>query len=549
MAKLGKTWAAIDYEGNVGFFADEQGRLVIVSTTEQKDGFYFRKDLSTNFFLVYAPLYESLITDSQGVYANTYGTSVDTFVGYGPYKLVSYTEGAEIILERNPYWYGYTAADYIEGSYMTDRIVYNVVQDDATRREMFLKGELESYTLREEDMADYLGSDYTYFTDSESTWYLVLNPDLANLTEVQAAVEPKTPGNTVIKTVLTITEFRQALSYAIDREQFNLTLSPTSGVAKALLSAFIVADPESGMTYRAMDEAKDAILNFWGLADQWGAGKEYATRDEAIDSITGYDPAGAKALFTTAYEKAVADGLISAELAASGKWEVQIIVGKPAEAGYYNKGYEFLKKAWESAVVGTPFEGKLQIIQSEMLGNGWGDKLRGGSVDVLFGVGFGGDEFDPYSMIDCFVRDDLAYDAFTDKKSVMVDIKLDGKVLRASLYTWIKGTLGEELVANVVDAEGNTTSETVKILAGPNDDQATRVQILAAAETAIMNMANCFPLQTDASASMRAMRLNYKTEDYVTGMGFGSIKYYTYSMDDAEFAAYVTSQGGVLNYK
>ena len=35
----------------------------------------------------------------------------------------------------------------------------------------------------------------------------------------------------------------------------------------------------------------------------------------------------------------------------------------------------------------------------------------------------------------------------------------------------------------------------------------------------------------------------------VTGMGFGSIKYYTYSMDDAEFAAYVSSQGGVLNYK
>lgn len=550
MAKLGKTWAAIDYEGNVGFFVDAEGRLVIVSTTEQKDGFYFRKDLCTNFFLVYAPLYESLITDSQGVYANTYGTSVDTFVGYGPYKLVSYTEGAEIILERNPHWYGYTAEDYVEGSYMTDRVVYNVVTEDATRREMFLKGELESYSLREEDMADYLGSDYTYFTDSESTWYMVMNPDMSHLTEVQGTVEPKTPGNAVIKTVLTIAEFRQALSYAIDREQFNLTLSPTSGVAKALLSAFIVADPESGMTYRAMDEAKDAILNFWGLADQWGEGKEYATRDEAIDSITGYDPAGAKELFKAAYDKAVEQNLIPADAVASGKWEVQIIIGKPAEAGYYNKGYEFFKLAWENAVKDTPFEGKLQVIQSEMLGNGWGDALRNGNVDVLFGVGFGGDEFDPYTMIDCFVRDDLAYDAFTDKKSVMVDIEIGGKTLRTDLYTWIKGTLGEKLEPSVVGADGNVTSEKVTVDAGPNaEDKSVRVKILAATETAIMNMANCFPLQTDASASMRCMRLNYKTEDYVTGMGFGSIKYYTYSMDDAEFAAYVAEQGGVLNYK
>ena len=544
-------YPVIDYEGNVGFFVDGEGRLVVVSTTEQRDGFFFRKDLCTNFFLVYAPLYESLITDSQGVYANTYGTSVDTYVGYGPYKLTSYTEGAEIILERNPYWYGYTAEDYIEGTYMTDRVVYNVVTEDATRREMFLKGELESYGLQPEDMADYLGSDYTYFTDTESTWYMVMNPDMSHLTEVQGTVEPKTPGNTVVKTVLTIPEFRQALSYAIDREQFNLTLSPTSGVAKALLSAFIVADPESGLTYRAMDEAKDAILNFWGLADQWGEGKEYATRDEAIDSITGYDPAGAKELFTAAYNKAVEQNLIPADAVASGKWEVQIIIGKPADANYYNKGYEFFKTAWENVAVGTPFEGKLVFIQSETLGTtAFGDYLRNGSVDVLFGVGFGGDEFDPYAMLDCFVRDDLAYDAFTDKKSVIVDIEIGGKTLRTDLYTWIKGTMGETLEAFVVGADGNVTSEKVTIDAGPNaEDQATRVKILAACETAIMNMANCFPLQTDASASMRCMRLNYKTEDYVTGMGFGSIKYYTYSMDDAEFAAYVAEQGGVLNYK
>lgn len=86
----------------------------------------------------------------------------------------------------------------------------------------------------------------------------------------------------------------------------------------------IVADPESGYTYRSMNEAKDAILDFWGLSDQWGEGKEYADRDEAIESITGYDPAGAKTLFDQAYDIAVAQGLISEADIKSGKWRFSL---------------------------------------------------------------------------------------------------------------------------------------------------------------------------------------------------------------------------------
>ena len=65
-----------------------------------------------------------------------------------------------------------------------------------------------------------------------------------------------------------------------------------------------------------------------------------------------------------------------------------------------------------------------------------------------------------------------------------------------------------------------------------------------------MTLSNIFPVQTDASASLRCMRVNYKTEEYVVGMGRGGIQYYTYAMDDAEFLAHAAAQdGGVLNYK
>lgn len=552
MAFLGKIYDELEYEGNVGFFKDaDENAIVIVLKNPMEDNFYLRYELCTSFFLVYAPLYEDCITYENGVYNNTYGTSLETYVGYGPYKLTQYVEGASIVLERNLNWFGYGEDVYKEGTYQTDRVVYTKVTEEATRLSMFLKGELDSYGLQPEDMEDYLSSDYTYFNDTESTWYLAMNPDFDTLVTNQNAATPATEGNAVIKTVLTIDKFRQALSYSLDRSEFNLLLSPTSGIAKGLLSSMIVADPESGLTYRAMDEAKDAILEFWGLADQWGEGKEYADRDAAIASITGYDPQGAKALFTEAYNTAVAEGMIAQELIDSGKWEVQIIIGKPSEANYYNKGYEFLEACWTNAVKDTPFEGHLSFVQSQVLGSTtFGEYLRTGKVDILFGVGYGGSMFDPYSMMDCFTGS-LQYDPFTDKETVTVDIELDGKVLRASLYDWVSECLqGNKIDAYVVGADGEVTEEKVTISAGSSDPANRRVKILAACETKIMTLSNIFPVQTDASASLRCMRINYKTEEYVVGMGRGGIQYYTYDMDDADFLAYAKAQdGGVLNYK
>ncbi len=550
MVFLGTMLPAMEYDGNVGFFATSPTELVIALINPMEDNFYLRYELMSSFFLVHVPTYKKCEKVVDGIYTNTYGTSVDTFVGFGPYKLTQYVEGATIRLERNDKWRGYAESDYISGTYQTDAINYQKVTNEATRLEMFLKGEIDSYGLQPEDMDDYLGSDYTYFNDSESTWFLVMNPDAETLAEMATVATPEKTGNTVIKTPVAITEFRQALSYSLNRTEFNQLLSPTSGVAKALLSSMIVADPESGMSYRSSDEAKDAILSFWGLSDKWGPGKEYETRDEAIDSITGYDPAGAKALFNTAYDKAVEAGYITDDMISSGNWEVQLCIGKPAEASFYNKGFEFLKTCWTNAIKGTKFEGHVTFVLSQTLGStSFGNYLRNGQVDILFGVGYGGSMFDPYSMMDCFTGN-LQYDPFTDKTEVMVDVELDGKVLRASLYDWVSEALqGNTIECGVVGADGKTTGEVVKISAGSSAPAARRITILAAAEEAVLNLSNIFPLQTDASASLRCMRVNYKTEEYILGVGRGGTKYYTYAMDDAEFAAYVTKVGGTLNYK
>jgi ABC-type transport system substrate-binding protein len=452
-------------------------------------------------------------------------------------------------LERNENWHGYAEEEHAD-QYQTTGITYTVVTEDATVLEMFLKGEIDSYGLRADDMADYISSKYTYFNDSESTWFVAMNPDLEALTSVQSTTTPVTTGNTVIKTPLTITEFRQALSYSLDRTAFIVACNPTSGVAKALLSSMMISDPDGGVSYRSTEEAKDAILEFWGLADEVGEGKEYATKDEAIESITGYDPAGAKTLFTTAYNIAVENGYITEEMIASGKWELQIMIGASNwSSKFYSNGYDFLTKNWISAVEGTPWEGHLTFVKSGNLGSSdFANALRESRVDLLFGVGYSGSMFDPYSFMDVFTGS-LQYDSSTDKTKVMVDIEVDGQTLRASLYDWISECLQGNAITAYVVVDGAVTDQTVSISAGLNDENSLRLKIMAKCEVAILNLCNLMPLMTDASASLRCMRITYKTEDYILGVGRGGLQYYTYTMTDESFADFVASQGGTLNYK
>ena len=552
---FGMMYPEMDFS-EVGFFAPSDYELVVVIQNPMEDNYYLRSALATSFFLVDPELYEQCIDESTGVYTNTYGTSIDTYAGFGPYKLTEFVEGSYAAFERNLNWHGYADGEYLEGTYMADGIHYQLVEGEAataTMYEMFLKGELDSFGLSTpEYINEYISSPYTVFTDSESTWLLVMNPDMANFERTQAVAEPViSKDNKVIKTVMTLPDFRKALSYAIDRQDFILNTVPSMKPAAYIISKVCVADPVSMKTYRSYDVAKDAVLNFWGLSDSWGEGKEYADRDEAIDSITGYDPEGAKVLLNNAYDEAVAQGLISAEDLASGKWEVQVLVGIPNENKVYQNGAEYLQTAWTNAAQGTKFEGHFSVKISDPIGSDWSNELKKyGNVDVLFLVGWGGDPMDPYGLFGCTVDPTLQYDAFTDKTNIYYDVELNGQTLRASYFAWIHDCLGGTAInAQVIGADGNPTGETVSVSAGTSDPVETRVAIMAAGEEAILNMADLFPLCSDASASLRGMRLEYVVDDYNLMMNFGGIEWNKYLMDDAEFAQYVADQGGTLNYK
>ena len=510
----------------VGFQALSDYELLLV-IDKPLSGFYLHYAL-TSCYLVNTELYDSCIEYVDGVYTNTYGTSVETTMSYGPYKLTAFQADKQYTLEKNEHYFGLT-----DDTFQTTHIVVDFVPEATTRLELFLEGKLDSYGLTKEDMETYSLSDHCYYTPGDSTYFMVFNPDMEALTNNQAAA-----GENINKTILTLPEFRQAMSLAMNRADFCLATSPTNGAAFALFSELIISDPEAGTAYRTTDEAKNAMANFWGVSEDYGEGKLYADIDEAIDSITGYNLTKAQQMFDAAYDIAVAQGLMDEDDT------VQILVGTPNNtSAFYNNGYEYIVNNYTEAVKGTKLEGKLTFTRDDTLGNGFADALKNNQVDMLFGVGWTGSALDPYGLMEVYVSSNYQYDDSWDTTTVDMTLNIGGVDYTTSLYNWYVAMSGVSVTLTAADGT------TIEYSCGSADnDPATRMQILAGLENAILMNYTTIPLMDASSAGLKGMQIQYYTEDYVFGMGRGGVRYYTYNYTDAEWDAFVAENNAQLDY-
>ncbi len=521
----GETYAEMNFE-EVGIFATSDTELVMVFV-KPLAGFDLLYAM-TDSWLVNEALYTKCESVVDGVYTNTYGTSVDTTISYGPYKLAAYQADKEHTLVRNDNFYAVK-----EGFYQTTKIVFSNVQETATRLELFLSGKTDSYGLSADDMDSYAASDYTYYTKSPSTFFIALNPDLKALTKGQENL-----GAGYNKTILTVKEFRQALAYALDRSAFALAVSPTNSPAFGVYSELIVADPENAISYRSNEKAKWVLANFWGLGDDIGDGKMYETVDDAIDSITGYNLEMAKQYFDKAYDIAIEQGLMK-----EGD-TVSITIGLPSTSNTYMKGYEYLSTAYTDAVKGTKLEGKLVFDKDDTIGNAFSDALKSNQVNMLFFVGWSGSALDPYGLMEAYTSANYQYDPSWNTEAETITINLSGTDYTASVWAWTQAISGTPITITAADG---TTKE---YSAGSGDNvPEERMLILTELENAVLQTYDMIPLVDDASAGLKGMQITYGTEEYYYGIGRGGEKYMTYNYTDAEWDEYVASQGGNLNYK
>lgn len=545
----------------VGFKAVDDNHIVYI-LDQELSGFYLKYSLSS--FLVKPDLYDACdnlgdITENDGVgflpegavYNTTYCTSVATSASYGPYKLTQYQLDKTVRFEKNPNWWGFTSEEY-KDLYQTTAVVYTKAVAASTRLQMFLTGKFDSYGLGSDDMAEYASSKYTYYTDGYSTWFIAFNPSQAKYKSGEDEINATKAENEVKidKEMLSLEKFRMGISFALNRSDFILTCDPTGNVGLALFNNQIVSDPEKGTTYRTTEAAKKAMVAFWGLEDQYGPGKLYEDIDEAIDSITGYNLEMAKTFFNEAYDEAVELGYIAEDEV------VEILIGTPnLTSETYNKAYDYLVNCYTQAVVGTKLEGKLTFKRDGTLGNKFGEALRNHKVDMLYFVGFSGSALDPYGLVDVYTTSDISYTADTDCTKLFAEVELpvaivegiestETAVYKSDLASWTRTLSGNPI--NVVKVSDNSTHS---VSLGTSVDYEVRGLVLAAIEVSVLKQYSMIPIDNDSSASLKGMKVNFYTEDYVYGVGRGGIKYMTFNYNDTQWAEFVKSQGGKLNYK
>ena len=513
----------------VGLYkVDDYTSRYVLSTYEARD--YFLTSL-TDTWLVYGPYYEKGFDTTGELLTTNYGTSLDTTMSYGPYRLSVLQEGKQIVFVQNENWYGYTKKEdgtlysetnfLVDGEhvqqYMTTKVVIDVMSDEAARQ-AFLSGALDEWAPSSSELSDYTLSEKLYRVDETYTMSFFFNTNLEALKSMDSSKGNK---NSV---VLSNVDFRKAFSLAIDRANWVLATAgykPTYSLMNDLYYYNIYEDPTS--TYRSTEQAMQAIVNLYGV--EYGEGKTYKTLEEAYKSITGFNISEAKALMARACEQLVADGLYK-------KGEnivINVAYAKGAIQSDDNKQIALMNQYLNKALEGSGF-GQITLQPVGNLSNRYA-AVPAGEYAIGYGA-WGGAAFYPFRNFQVYfdteqydVNEIACWDPATEKLTLTIN--------------------GEEVTMTYKDW-GNSMVGTGKYASA---DFKTKLAITAALEEDFLGKYYRIPLAATTTCSLLSYKVAYYTEDYNIMYDFGGFRLLKYEFSDAAWESYVAKHGNNISYK
>ena len=465
-------------------------------------------------------------------------------MSYGVYKMQTYEDQKQIVFVQNENWYGWekdeagnlvsytdcvNAIDSETGElvpflvdgeakqqHITTKIVIDVMTEEAAKQ-LFLKGELSEWSPPSAELSQYSLSDRLYAVDETYTMSFFFNTDLAALKALDAGANK----NSV---VLTSDAFRKAMSLAINRADYvSVTQgwTPAFSLMNHLYHYDFFNDPTS--SYRASEEAMQAIVDLYGV--KYGEGELYKTLKEAHDSITGYNLTEAKALMAQACEELVAEGLYT-------KGEdivIQIGWAKGALQADDNAQVDKLNQYINAALEGSGF-GKITFEAVGNIDNRYADTAKG-----LYAIGYGawgGAALYPFRNFQVYcdssqysINEAGCWNPATTEATFIVDGEEDTMTWKE----WSNSMIGNGKYA--------TATNEVKL------------QITAQMEQKFLEFYYRIPLAVTTVCSLLSYQMDYYTQTYNMAYGFGGMRLMSYNYNDAQWAEYVQSVGGELNYK
>lgn len=503
----------------VGLFANGEYEIVIVLERElQFPDFYLPYNLSSNW-LINESMFESCWeTKPDGTRVNTYMQSLKNSISYGPYKLSYFEADKQITFVRNENWYGYEDGKH-EGQFITDKISCQVIPDHATQLMAFENGLIDAVGLQSSDLDKYGNSNYLLYSPESYTTKFTINTDLESLKARES--------EGVNKRILTVKEFRKAISLMIDRTYFTTAFTAAGAPGYGLLNYMyqIIREDGSENSYRNYDYAKEAILNLYGI--EYGEGTEYADIDDAYAAITGYDIAAAKEYMQEAYDYAVENDLYT-----EGE-TIQIRFSVYNNDTIYKQMYEYVKQQLVLATAGTSFEGKVEL---EMYADeDYYESLYAGQTDVIFST-WGGAAYGTLTMLaqvycDSYTGEgnqfELGFNTGSAEYNVNIYIPEVEKEITATIKQWADWLNHNATIAGLEACDKYSVD--------------TQVRVFAAVEGAYLAEYCAIPLYYRQVAQLYSQKINYGTDQYVNLIGYGGLRNITYNYTDEAWAAYIAN--------
>ena len=516
------TFAETPWEA-VGLVKGDDYTIYYINETPVSE--FYMKSMMTSNWIVYEPLYEAGKEQKEDLVATNYGTSAETYMSAGVYKLESFEADKQFVLVRNENWYGWTDGKH-EGQYQPTKVIYDIIPEHATALMAFIKGDLDEIGLTADDLVNYKMSEYLLKTDETYTGRYIFATDLEKL---KALEEEANDGKN--KKVLFYDDFRKAISLSINRAQFCADCTSGFKPAYFLLNSLYYYDIEHNTEsqYRNTKEGRDAVLRLYGV--EYGPGTPYADDVEAYASINGYDVEAARALFQKVYEQAIADGnYTDGQLI-----HIRCEASAAAISAEDTRQQEYLNDFVAEATKGTGFEGKIDF---EFLGNistRYKDVALG-KIEMIRGA-WGGAAFYPFSTIRVYCEPDymggmesIHESCGWDPTVETITIPINGEDRTDTIQNWAKS----------IQPAGEF---------GADEYADLRLFILSYIETAILGSYQCIPYGTYTDCSLFSKKIQYATEDYNIMYGYGGIRLMKFNYSDKEWAEFVASQNGEIDYK
>ena len=529
------TYPKFDWE-NVGLYAKDDHTLIYV-LEGQSDIDNFKTSLTSNW-LVEKELYNDLSYDDSttGLRVTKYGSSADTSISFGPYRLTNFEAEKQMKFDQNPQWWGwekkqggrfvttteklgYKVDGAYQPAYQTTHFVTDVM-NQATAKQKFEKGELNDYTPTATELInDYNLSSQLYQVDETYTMRFFLDTNLDDLKKMDAA------GTNTNGVVMSNEKFRQAFSLAVDRADWVTNTEgykPAYSLINNLYYYDVFNNPES--IYRNTPQAMKAITNLYGV--EYGAGKQYATLEEAYKSITGYNLDEAKALMKEACAELVAAGLYTAGQPI--KFSVAFKKGELDSTD--NTQVAAIQGYLNAAVEGSGF-GAVELVAVGNLSDRYGAVGTDGTYAIGYGA-WGGAAFYPFTMFRVYMDPsytDLHSGRCWDPTSETLTLEVAGEPVTMTWQKWSN-----------YSATGG---------AYVNASNETKLDILAALEENYLKKYYDIPLATSTQCFLLGYQQSYFTNEYNIMYGFGGNALMKYNYTDAQWKSFVKKSGGTLNYK